>query len=149
MQIIIPKKNNPKMKQLFLILVIILDDIFFYLTKAGYESYFFEISRINSKILEKIFCLNKNIKIVTIITKGKLLVKVMKNIYYIILHIIQVILIYYAGNTNIPINRENNINEVVEFMQLNNYYNFLSKKNIALIKIDIEGSEGNVIKSGI
>ena len=34
-------------------------------------------------------------------------------------------------------------------MQLNNYYNFLSKKNIALIKIDIEGSEGNVIKSGI
>ena len=75
------------------------------------------------------------------------MVKVKKNIYYIILHIIQVILLYYAGNTNIPINRENNINEVVEFMQLNNYYNFLSKKNIALIKIDIEGSEGNVIKT--
>ena len=33
--------------------------------------------------------------------------------------------------------------------QLNNYYNFLSKKNIALIKIDVEGYEGSVIKSGI
>lgn len=33
--------------------------------------------------------------------------------------------------------------------QLNNYYNFLSKKNIAIIKIEFKGSAGNVIKRGI
>ena len=42
-----------------------------------------------------------------------------------------------------------NLTEEVEFTKLSNYYDFLSEKNIALIKLDVEGSEGKVINSGI
>ena len=42
-----------------------------------------------------------------------------------------------------------NLTEEIEFTKLSNYYDFLSKKNIALIKLDVEGSEGKVINSGI
>ena len=35
-----------------------------------------------------------------------------------------------------------NLTEEVEFTKLSNYYDFLSEKNIALIKLDVEGSEG-------
>ena len=37
----------------------------------------------------------------------------------------------------------------VTLTQLNNFYPYLSDKNIALIKIDIEGSEGNALEGGI
>ena len=37
----------------------------------------------------------------------------------------------------------------VSLTKFSNFIPFLSKKNIALIKIDIEGSEGIVIKNGI
>ena len=120
-----------------------------YLAKAGYELYSFEISRINTYILKKNFCLNENLK-VTIINKG---ISIDKGDEKCILHHpshnIGNAVILCGENTNIPLNNEKNINEVVQFTKLSNYYNFLSKKNIALIKIDVEGYEGSVIKSGI
>lgn len=51
-------------------------------------------------------------------------------------------------NGNIGVKKEN-LTEEVEFTKLSNYYSFLSKKNLALIKLDVEGSEGKVIESGI
>ena len=51
---------------------------------------------------------------------------------------------------NVNIAKRNKIlTEEVEFSKLRNYFSFLSKKNIALIKLDVEGSEGKVIESGI
>ena len=51
-------------------------------------------------------------------------------------------------NVNIA-KRNKNLTEEVEFTKLSNYFSFLSKKNIAFIKLDVEGSEGKVIESGI
>ena len=39
--------------------------------------------------------------------------------------------------------------EEVKFTKLSNHINYLSKKNLALIKLDIEGSEGKAINSGL
>ena len=47
-----------------------------------------------------------------------------------------------VGNTK-------DLTEEVTFTKLSNYIPYLSKKNLALIKIDVEGSEGKVIYSGI
>ena len=120
----------------------------FYLAKSGYELYSFEISRINSYILKKNFCLNENKK-VTIINKG---ISIDKENEKCILHHpsdnIGNAVILCDQNMNNGINNKK-LNEEVEFTKLSNYYNFLSKKNIALIKMDVEGSEGDVINSGI
>jgi len=119
-----------------------------YLANSGYELYSFEVSRINSYILKKNFCLNEKNKI-TIINKG---ISINKENEKCILHHpsnnIGNAVILCEQNANIAINDEK-LKEVVEFTKLSNYYNFLSKKNIALIKIDVEGSEGDVINSGI
>ena len=36
----------------------------------------------------------------------------------------------------------------VELTKLSKYYNYLSKKNLAFIKMDVEGSEANVLEGG-
>ena len=36
----------------------------------------------------------------------------------------------------------------VELTTLSRYIKFLSKKNVAFIKLDVEGTEGNVIEGG-
>ena len=51
-------------------------------------------------------------------------------------------------NKNIVRNTQD-LTEEVTITKLSNYIQFLSKKNLALIKIDVEGSEGKVIYSGI
>ena len=53
-----------------------------------------------------------------------------------------------GDNANIP-NKNEFLTEEVTFTKFSNYIPFLSKKNLALIKIDIEGSEGKAINSGI
>ena len=118
----------------------------FYLANIGYEVFSFEVSHINSYILKKNFCLNENINI-TIINKGMGIEEE------------KCLLHHPAGNIgnavilcgeNINIARKNeNLTEEVEFTKLSNYFTYFSKKNIALIKLDVEGSEGKVITSGI
>ena len=118
----------------------------FYLANDGYKLYSFEVSRINSYILKKNFCLNENIN-VTIINKG-IGLKEEKYLLHHPSHNIGNAVILCGENSKISRNTKN-LTEEVEFTKLSNYYDFLSEKNIALIKLDVEGSEGKVINSGI
>lgn len=117
----------------------------FLLGKAGYEIFSFEVSKINNYILKKNFCKNKDINI-TIINKG------------IGLEEEKCLLHHPKGNigngvilcgekTNIPYTSKG-FTEDITFTRLSNYISFLSQKNLALIKIDIEGSEGKAFESG-
>ena len=118
----------------------------FYLTNDGYKLYSFEVSSINSYILKKNFCLNENINI-TLINKG-IGPKEEKCLLHHPSHNIGNAVILCGENAKISRNTKN-LTEEVEFTKLSNYYDFLSEKNIALIKLDVEGSEGKVINSGI
>ena len=118
----------------------------FYLANDGYKLYSFEVSSINSYILKKNFCLNENIN-VTIINKG-IGLKEEKCLLHHPSHNIGNAVILCGENSKISRNTKN-LTEEVEFTKLSNYYDFLSEKNIALIKLDVEGSEGKVINSGI
>ena len=118
----------------------------FYLANAGYELFSFEISHINSYILKQNFCLNENINI-TIINKGIGLEEEKCLLHHPSTNIGNAVVLC-GENANIA-RRNKNLTEEVEFTKLSNYFSFLSKKNIALIKLDVEGSEGKVIESGI
>ena len=50
---------------------------------------------------------------------------------------------------NANIGGDKQYSEEIQFTRLSNYIPYLSNKNLALIKIDVEGSEGKVVKSGI
>ena len=58
-------------------------------------------------------------------------------------------IILSGDNNKISGNSKEYLTESVEFTKLSNYIPYLSKKNLALIKLDVEGSEGKVINSGI
>ena len=118
----------------------------FYLANSGYELYSFEASRINNYILKKNFCLNESNKI-TIINKG-ISTENEKCLLHHPPNNIGNAVILCGENENIGMNSEY-LAEEIEFTKLSNYFIFLSKKNIALIKIDVEGYEGKVITSGI
>lgn len=119
----------------------------FYLGIYGYNIISFEPSIINSYILKKNFCLNKYFNI-TIINKGLYNEDKKCDIYsrpdnegngYVICE---------NANNNIIKNNFIKRGEII-LTKLSNYIKFLSKKNLALIKIDVEGSEGKVIEGGI
>jgi len=115
----------------------------FILGKYGYNIFTFEPSKINYYILNKSYCLNKDINI-TIINKG--LFPIEKKCY-----------IFSSedniGNGMINCDKkeyEGNINngEII-LTKLSNYIPFFRNRNLAMIKMDIEGSEGEAIESGI
>lgn len=118
----------------------------FYLGYAGYDVISFEVSSINNYILKKNFCLNETINI-TIINKG-----IGQEDEKCLLHHPSVnignAIILCGENTNMK-NKKENLIEEVRFTKLSNYIPYLSNKNLAVIKIDIEGAEGKAIKSGI
>ena len=117
----------------------------FFTGKYGYKVLSFEANEINNYILYKNYCLNKDVSL-TIINKGldeedkKCILKtVIRNI----------------GNGAIYCeNREKNepsyqdVFNNIELTKLSRYIKFLKDKNIALLKIDVEGDEGKVIKGG-
>ena len=127
-----------------------------FLGKYGYQIISFEASVVNNYILRKNFCLNPNLNI-SLINKG-LFTEEKKCDYY-----------YNRGNIGngmIQCDKNNATNnessqslfvDSYEFIKsgeayltkLSNYVEFLSTKNVALIKIDIEGTEGKAIESGI
>ena len=118
----------------------------FFLGKAGYEVIAFEVSNYNNYILKKNFCLNKDIKI-TIINKGIGLENQKCLLYHPLSNIGNgIISCLEQRNTN---EKNKNLVEEVKITKLSNYINFLSNKNLGLIKIDIEGAEGKAIISGI
>ncbi len=118
----------------------------FYLAKAGYELISFEVSHVNDYILKKNYCLNQEVNI-TIINKG------------IGLEEKQCLLshppwnegnaVILCGDNKKISNTGESLTETVEFTKLSNYIPYLSQKNLAFIKLDVEGSEGKVINSGI
>lgn len=113
------------------------------LGKLGYNLISFEPSQINFYIINKNYCLNKEIN-ATLINKG--LFPEEKKCY-----------IYSPKdnigdgmincNENIVQNRNNN-KEII-LTKLSNYISYLKNNNLALIKMDIEGSEGKAFESGI
>jgi len=117
----------------------------FFLAKCGYQVLSFEASVTNIYILRKNFCLNQNFNI-TIINKG-LYTEDKKCNYYLNEGNI--------GNGMIHCDKNNTVasdftkSGEAYLTRLSNYVEFLSTKNVALIKIDIEGSEGKAIEGGI
>ena len=113
------------------------------LGKRGYNIVSFEPSKINYYILLKNYCLNKDIK-VTIINKG--LDNELNNctLYHPSNNIGDAIII--KAQQNIDFNYYEK--EVIKLTKLDNYLTFLLKKNLALIKLDIEGSESKALESG-
>ena len=113
------------------------------LGKRGYNIVSFEPSKINYYILLKNYCLNKDIK-VTIINKG--LDNELNNctLYHPSNNIGDAIII--KDQQNIDFNYYEK--EEIKLTKLDNYLTFLCKKNLALIKLDIEGSESKALESG-
>ena len=115
----------------------------FLLGKYGYNLITFEPSKINYYILNKNFCLNKNLNI-TIINKGLYTEEKICNILSAKNNI---------GNGMINCN-ENIVNNTINngkiiLTKFRNYLSFFENKNLAMIKMDIEGSEGKAFESGI
>ena len=113
------------------------------LGKLGYNLVTFEPLKMNYYILNKNYCLNKEIN-VTLINKG--LFPEEKRCY-----------IYSPGNnigdgiTNCNGKfLENSVNngEII-LTKLSNYMSYFENKNLAMIKMDIEGLEGKAFESGI
>ena len=119
----------------------------FLIAKYGYKVISFEANKINSYILYKNYCLNKDVHI-RIINKGldeeekicqlKISPK-NKGDDAIFCKNIEKAYDYFSGVVY------NNI----ELTKLSKYMKFLSGKNVALMKNDVEGYEGKVIKGGI
>ena len=120
-----------------------------FLGRFGYSILSFEPLERNYYILKKNYCMLNNSNVV-IITKG--IDKTEKICDYYI-HIKN------PGNGMIICDKKKIKNKKlknlfkkssqVSLTKLSNFIPYLSKKNIALIKIDIEGAEGNSIESGI
>ena len=117
------------------------------LGRFGYKIFAFEPYEINNYILKKNYCLNKGIN-VTIINKG---LDTEEKICY---------RYNFVGgegngmvicdkNITLPYFIDKNRATEIKLTKLSNYINFLSDKNLALIKMDVEGYEGKVIESGI
>jgi FkbM family methyltransferase len=113
------------------------------LGKYGYKIFTFEPSKINYYILSKNYCLNKELNI-TLINKG---LYPEEKKCYILSHKNNI------GNGMISCNKKLdeiyiNNGEII-LTKLSNYIPFFMNKNLALIKMDIEGSEGKAFESGI
>ena len=116
-----------------------------FLGKLGYKILAFEPSDVNMYMLRKNFCLNQDLN-VTLIKKG-LYTEEKKCDFYISRGNIGDGWVFCDKNSTIP---SHLIKSGETYLtKLSNYIKFLSTKNLALIKIDIEGSEGKAIESGI
>lgn len=116
-----------------------------FLGKLGYKILAFEPSDVNMYILRKNFCLNQDLNI-TLIRKG-LFTEEKQCDFYISRGNIGDGWVFCDKNSTIP-------SHIIKtgkayLTKFSNYIEFLSTKNLALIKIDIEGSEGKAIESGI
>ena len=118
----------------------------FFLGKFGYKILSFEANEINNYILYKNYCINKDVNVI-LINKG------------LDVEDKTCILKTDASNKGNGMifceNREKNlevfdgnIHNNIELTKLNRYYKYLSNKNLAFIKLDVEGSEANVFEGG-
>ena len=112
--------------------------------KNGFNVISFEPSKINYYILLKNFCLNQDISM-TIINKGLDVIEKNSTLYHPISNLGNALIF----DNNVKINKSEYFAEEIRVNKLSNYIGYLKDKNLALIKLDIEGSEGKAIKSGI
>ena len=115
--------------------------------KYGYKVISFEPSRLNVYILRKNFCLNREVS-VTIINKGLYNEEKKCDLYNLIDNEGNGMTICDNNNT-IPYFLIKNKTDEITLTKLSNYIPYLSDKNVPLIKIDVEGSEGKAFEGGI
>ena len=116
----------------------------FYLGKYGYRILSFEPSDFNMYIQRKNYCLNNELNI-TLIKKG-LYDEEKRCDFYISKGNIGDGWVFCDENVNVP--KHLNKSGEITLTRLRNYVSFLSINNLALIKIDVEGSEGKALISG-
>ena len=118
----------------------------YYLGKYGYKVLSFEANKINNYISYKSYCINKDVN-VTLINKG-----LDKEDKICTLKTVDI----DRGNGMIFCeNREKDLKDFdgdnfnnIELTKLSRYYKYLFNKNLAFIKIDVEGSEAIVLEGG-
>ena len=115
-----------------------------YLGKNGFKVFSFEPSKINYYILLKNYCLNNDIDI-TIINKGIDIEDNNLTLYHPLSNIGDAFAIDNSQN----LNKSEYFIEDIELSELNVYLPYFENKHLALLKLDVEGSEEKVIKSGI
>lgn len=115
----------------------------FILGNKGYNIISFEPSTTNYYILNKNYCLNNNTNII-LINKGLDIEETNISIYHPLINVGNAISSNDAYNSNI----KNYIKEEIILTKLEKYIPYLVNKNLALMKLDIEGSEGKAIESG-
>ena len=115
----------------------------FILGNKGYNIISFEPSTTNYYILNKNYCLNNNTNII-LINKGLDIEETNISIYHPLINVGNAISSNDAHNSNI----KNYIKEEIILTKLEKYIPYLVNKNLALMKLDIEGSEGKAIESG-
>ena len=115
----------------------------FILGNKGYNIISFEPSTTNYYILNKNYCLNNNTNII-LINKGLDIEETNISIYHPLINIGNGISSNDAHNSNIT----NYIKEEIILTKLEKYIPYLVNKNLALMKLDIEGLEGKAIESG-
>ena len=118
----------------------------YYLGKYGYKIISFEVWELNNYILYKNYCLNKDVS-VTLINKG---LDIEDNICSV-----KTVSSNQGDGMIYCENREKNLSDFngeifngIELTKLSRYYKYLSDKNLAFIKMDVEGSEGKVTEGG-
>ena len=117
----------------------------FILGKYGYKIISFEPLPLNTYILNKNYCLNKDVNI-TIINKGLYNENKKCDIYLPLGNEGDGIMICEKKD-NLPSDFKKT--GEITLTKLSNYIQFLSEKNLVLIKIDVEGGEGKVFEGGI
>ena len=117
----------------------------FILGKFGYKIISFEPSQLNTYILKKNYCLNKDAN-TTIINKG-LYKEDKKCDLYTPNGNEGDKVIFCEKKDNLPSHFKKTAEIILT--KLSNYIQFFSDKNLALIKIDVEGGEGKVFEGGI
>ena len=114
------------------------------LGKKGFNVISFEPSKLNYYILLKNYCLNKDISM-TIINRGLDIEEKNSTIYHPLDNLGDAIIFHNDSK----INKSNYFKEEIKITRLSNYIEYLKDKNLALIKLDIEGYEEKAIKGGI
>lgn len=115
-----------------------------FLGKFGYNLIAFEPSTKNYQIFKKSYCLNQDTNI-TIINKGINIENKNCTLYHPLSNIGNAYLICDEQK----LIKTNYYEEKIKLTKLSNYIPFLSNKHLAIIKIDVEGSEGIAFESGI
>jgi len=117
-----------------------------FLAKFGYKILAFEPSDVNMYMIRKSFCLNQDLNI-TLIKKGLYTEEKQCDFYISKGNIGDGWIFCNKNSSEIP---SHLIKSGETYLtKLSNYIEFLSANNLALIKIDVEGSEGKAIESGI